>query len=281
MRPKAAAGTRRRSRRLLVIVTLLAVTLITVDAVGGNAFDPVRNAATDVFAPVGDAVAWASTPFRNVWAGITGYGELERDNARLQDELAQERSRRLANANAVERLDRLQREIDVGVQGDYSTEIARVATGAHSNFTDHRFEIDKGSSSGLEVGMPVTAGNGLVGRLVRVATNRSTVQLITDPTFVIGVRIGETQEIGVGHGSGPRNPFVVDTGISLESDVDVDDAVLTSGLDRAVMPPDLVVGRVKEIQPDEAAQSLILRVHLAAPVSQLDVVKVLKWVPSS
>lgn len=281
MRPKPAAGTRRRSRRLLVIITLLAVTLITVDSVGGNAFDPVRNAATDVFAPVGDAVAWASTPFRNAWAGITGYGELERENTQLREDLVELRSDRLANANAVESLERLREEIDVGVQGDIPTEIARVATGAHSNFTNHRFEIDKGSSSGLEVGMPVTAGNGLVGRLARVATNRSTVQLITDPAFEIGVRIGETQEIGVGHGSGPRNPFVVDTGISLESDVEVDDAVLTSGLNRAVMPPDLVVGRVKEVQPDEAAQSLILRVDLAAPISQLDVVKVLKWVPSS
>ncbi|MCZ7631798.1 MAG: rod shape-determining protein MreC [Microthrixaceae bacterium] len=281
MRPKPAAGTRGRSRRLLVIVTLLAVTLITVDAVGGDALDPVRNTATDVFAPVGDGVAWASTPLRNAWAGITGYDELERENARLRDELAEQRSHRLANANAVEQLGRLRKEIDVGVQGDIPTEIARIATGARSNFTDHRLEIDKGSSSGLEVGNPVTAGNGLVGRLVRVAANRSTVQLITDPTFVIGVRIGETQEIGVGHGSGPQSPFVVDTGISLESEVEVDGAVLTSGFDRAVMPPDLVVGRVKEVQPDEAAQSLILRVDLAAPISQLDVVKVLKWVPSS
>lgn len=280
MRSKPAAGPRRRSRRVLVIVTLLAVTLITVDAVGGDAFDPVRNAATDVFAPVGDAAAWVSTPFRNAWAGITGYDRLERENSRLREELAEQRSDRLANANAVEQLGRLRREIDVGVQGDIPTEIARVATGAHSNFTNHRLEIDKGASSGLAKGMPVTAGNGLAGRIVRVAADRSTVQLITDPAFEIGVRIGETQEIGVGHGSGAQSPFVVDTGISLESEVEVHDAVLTSGFDRAVMPPDLVVGRVAEIQPDEAAQSLILRVDLAAPISQLDVVKVLKWVPS-
>lgn len=266
---------------MLVIITLAAITLITVDALGGDALDPVRNAATDVFSPVGDAVAWVSTPFRNAWAGITGYGELRDDNERLRRELAEARSDHLANANALEQLERLRREIDVGVQGDMPTEIARVATGAHSNFSDHRLEIDKGASSGLEVGMPVTAGNGLVGRLVRVAAERSVVQLITDPNFVIGVRIGETQEIGVGHGSGPRNPFVVDTGISLESDVEVNDAVLTSGLARAVMPPDLVVGRVSEIQPDEAARSLILRVEPAAPIDQLDVVKVLEWVPAS
>lgn len=281
MRPKPAAGPRRRSRRVLVIITLLAVTLVTIDAVGGDAFDPVRNAATDVFSPVGDAVAWASTPLRNAWAGITGYGELEEDNARLREEVAELRAEELANANAAEQLERLRREIDVGVQGDIPTEIARIATGPNSNFTDHRLEIDKGSSSGLEVGMPVTAGNGLVGRLVRVARNRSTVQLATDPAFVIGVRIGETQDLGVGHGSGPRSPFVVDTGISLESDVEVDDAVLTSGLDRSVMPKDIPIGRVEEVQPDEAARSLILRVDFAAPMSQLDVVKVLKWVPSS
>lgn len=264
-----------------MIITLLAITLVTIDSVGGGALDPVRNVASDVFSPVGSAVRWVTTPVRNAWAGITGYDELRDDNEQLREQVAELRSELAGRENDSEELRRLQEEVGIEVQGDIPFQIARVASGPRNNFTDHRFEIDKGSSAGLEVGMPVTAGNGLVGRLVRVAGNRSVVQLATDPAFVIGVRVAETQDIGVGHGSGAGNPFVVDRGIELEDEVDVGDAVLTSGLDRSVMPPDQVIGRVIEVQPDEAARSLILRVEFAAELSQLDVVKVLEWVPSS
>lgn len=280
MRP-APSGSRRRSRRVLVVITLLAITLISIDALGGNAFDPVRSAATDVVAPVGDAVRWVSTPFRNAWNGITGYDELREENESLRRELAEVDSNDIKYRNAMEKLERFTRERDIGFQGDIPTEMARVATGPRNNFTDHRLEIDKGASSGLEVGMPVTAGGALVGRIERVASNRSVVQLATDPAFVIGIRVVETQDLGVGHGSGPKGPFVVDTGIELVDEVDVGDAVVTSGLSRAVMPPDLPVGVVSEVQPDEAARSLILRVDFGASFSQLDVVQVLKWVPSS
>lgn len=278
MRPPRS-GSRRRSRRVLLVVTLLAITVITVDAVGGDALDPVRNATAEVVGPAGDAVRWATTPFRNAWAGITGYDELEQENRELRDQLDEALAEDIGNRNAVEQLDRLREQLDIGFVGEIPTEVARVASGPRSNFTDHRLEINKGSESGLEVGMPVVTKGGLAGRLERVGPTRSVVQLATDPAFVIGVRVAETQDLGIGHGSGPDGPFVVDTGIELVDQVEVGDALVTSGLNRAVMPPDLPVGVVSEVQPDEAARSLILRADLSAKLSQLDVVQVLKWVP--
>jgi rod shape-determining protein MreC len=264
---------------VLLVVTLLAVTVITVDAVGGDALDPVRNATAEVVGPAGDAVRWATTPFRSAWSGITDYDELEQENQELRDQLDEALAADIENRNAVEQLDRLREQLDIGFVGEIPTEVARVASGPRSNFTDHRLEINKGSESGLEPGMPVVTKGGLAGRLERVGPNRSVVQLATDPAFIIGVRVAETQDLGIGHGSGPNGPFVVDTGIELVDQVEVGDAVVTSGLDRAVMPPDLPVGVVSEVQPDEAARSLILRADLSAKLSQLDVVQVLKWVP--
>lgn len=260
------------------MVTLLAVIVISVDALGGGS-DGVRNAASDAIGPAGDAVRWVTTPFRNGWAGITGYEELEEENQELRDQLDEVLAEDVENRNAAEQLDRLREQLDIGFYGEIPSEIARVASGPRNNFTDHRLEINKGSDSGLDVGMPVVTKGGLVGRLERVADTRSVVQLVTDPSFVIGVRVAETQDLGVGHGSGPEGPFVVDRGIELTDEVDVGDAMVTSGLNRAVMPPDLPVGLVAEVQPDEAARSLILRADFTAQLSQLDVVQVLKWVP--
>ena len=253
------AGSRRRSRRVLLVITLAAVTLVTLDASGVDAFTPVRNA----------------------WAGITGYGDLEEENEQLREELAELRSGEITESNYAEQLRRLTEQLDLNFAGDIPSQIARVASGPRSNFADHRLEIDKGSDAGLEVGNPGVTSSGVVGRVERVATNRSVVQLATDPSFSMGVRVAETQDIGIGHGSGPEGPFVVDRGIELVDDIEVGFPVVTSGLDRAIMPPDLPVGFVEEVQPDEAARSLILRVGFAAEFSQLDVVQVLRWTPPS
>ena len=151
--------------------------------------------------------------------------------------------------------------------------------GLRFGFGNMNESVNITGSTVTQSGMPVVTKAGLVGRLERVAGGTSIVQLISDPSFAVGVRVAETQDLGIGHGSGADKPFVVDRGIEITDRVSTGDAVVTSGLQRAVMPPDIPVGVVSEIQPDEAAGSLILRVDLAAELGQLDVVQVLKWVP--
>jgi cell shape-determining protein MreC len=45
------------------------------------------------------------------------------------------------------------------------------------------------------------------------------------------------------------------------------------------MPPDVPVGHVQEVVPDESSQTLVLRVRFSARLSELDVVQVMKWTP--
>lgn len=276
MRPSGQK--RNRSRRVLVVITLLAITLVTIDATGGGAFDPVRNLATDVTSPISGAIGWVTTPFSNAWAGVFGYGDLKDENDSLREELDEIRGNGIRETNAQEQLARLNDQLNIRFVEGTPTEVARAASGPRSNFDDNRMEIDKGSDQGLAVGMPVVTKAGLVGRLERVASTRSIVQLITDPDFQIGVRIGDTQHVGVGHGSGWGNPFIVER-VEVNTDIDVGDVILTSGFDRSVMPPLLPVGTTTEIITDSASNSLLLRVDLSAELQRLDVVQVMKWTP--
>jgi rod shape-determining protein MreC len=264
---------------VLLVITLLAITFVTIDATGGGAFDPVRNTASDVVSPLAGAVEWVTTPFRNAWAGVTGYEDLQVENERLRSELDDLEGREITEANAAEQLERLQQQLNIGFVEEIPTQVARVTSGDRNNFEDHRVEIDKGRDAGLEVGMPVVTRGGLVGRIERVSADRSVVQLATDPTFVIGVRLADTQVLGVGHGSGAGAPFVVDRGPELSDEVAEGEFVLTSGLDRSVMPPDVPVGSVQQVVPDESSQTLVLRVRFSARLSELDVVQVMKWTP--
>jgi rod shape-determining protein MreC len=266
---------------VLLVLTLVAVTLITLDARGVAVFDGVRNVASDVFAPVRGAFDWVTTPFRNAWNGMTGFGDLEQENRELRDELDALRADQAKEANAQEQLARLNEQLQLGFVQDIPTQIARVTSGPYSNFSDYRLELDKGSDSGLAEGMPVVTRAGLVGRLERVSRTRSVVQLATDPDFVVGVRLATSQDLGVGRGGGEANRFIVDRGIELEDPVEPGEAVLTSGLDNSVMPPDVPIGLVDEVIPDENTREQLLRVRYAVDFSQLDVVQVLKWTPPS
>jgi rod shape-determining protein MreC len=278
VRPDAG---RRRPRYVLLVLTLLAITLITLDSQDVPVFDGARNVASDVFAPIGGAVSTVTSPFRNAWRGVTDYDDLEAENRRLRRQVDRVRGDRIRGRNAEEQLRRLNEQLELGFAQQLPTQIARVTSGPFSNFDDFRMEIDKGSSAGLREGMPVVTTAGLVGRLERVSRSRSVVQLATDPDFVVGVRLASSQDLGVGRGGGDTNRFLVDRGIEIGDPVQPGEAVLTSGLTTSVMPPDVPIGTVDEVTPDEDARIQFLRVRYAVDFSQLDVVQVLEWLPPS
>jgi len=261
------------------VLTLIAVTLITLDARGVGVFDSVRSGSSDAFGPVGDAAAWITSPFRNAWNGITGYDDLKSENAELAERIDELESEQGREQNAQAQLDALNEQLNLGFIGEIPTQIARVASGPFSNFSDYRLQLDKGSDAGLDVGMPVVTKGGLVGRIIRVSSTRSVVQLATDPDFRIGVRVASTQDIGIGHGGGEAGNFIVEQGIELTDPVKPGDVLLTSGLENSVMPPDIPIGTISQVTPDEDAQAQLLQVDFEVDFTRLDVVQVLKWTP--
>lgn len=284
MRPLSQPGSgRKRSRYILLIVTLLAVTLITLDSRGVIAITSTKEGALDVLAPVRGGARWVTTPVRNAWNGITGYDELREENAALQEELDALRGDRIVGANAIEELARLNEQLGIESVKGLETQIARVTTGSYSNFSDHTLEIDKGSDHGLAAGNPVVTKLGLVGRLVQVSRTRSVIQLITDPDLYIGVRLVSTQDMGLGRGGGEGESFIIDRAIDITDPVSVDEYVVTGGFENAIMPPghNIPVGLVEKVTPDAATRTQILHVDLNVDFSRLDVVQVVKWVPSS
>src|SRR3546814_4711203 len=113
--------------------------------------------------------------------------------------------------------------------GDVPTTAARVVAGAPSNFS-HTVEIDKGTDDGVREGMPVITGAGLAGKVVQATGGRSTVQLITDPEFKVGIRILSNNRTGTATGRGPGEQLIVDTSLTPEdAEVRRGTALTTSG----------------------------------------------------
>lgn len=101
--------------------------------------------------------------------------------------------------------------------------------------------IDKGSNQGLRRGMPVVTDQGLVGRVDAVIGSAARVQLITDPTSAVNVRLerADREAVLTGTLAGDLTLDLVPQDVSLE----LGDVVLTSGLGGSY-PPDLIIGQV-------------------------------------
>jgi len=268
--------TRRRSRYVLLVLSLLAVTLITLDSRGVGVFDGIRNTAGDVFAPVGDAFAWVTSPISNAWGGMSDYDDLKAENERLRQRVDELEGGEAEAANAVEQLERLQEQLQIEFVGDIPTQIARIATGPYSNFDTFRTEIDKGSDAGIREDMAVVTGAGLVGQVTEVSGNRSVVKLVSQRGERFGVRFADRPYIGVAEGRGDGQ--VISAEFPFEGEIATDDVLFTMG-GVSTYPPDIPVGKVTAINEEPGSLRKTLDVELFADLNDLEFVQVVLWTP--
>ena len=108
--------------------------------------------------------------------------------------------------------------------------------------------INRGTRDGIAVGMPVATDLGLVGRIIRVTSNASQVQLVNDENSAVSARLQTTRAEGsvIGQASGVLRMTFID----LDEDIVQNDLVITSGLG-GNFPPDIVIGQVTSIRQFE------------------------------
>ena len=273
-------GRRSGPRFTIIVMILLSVTILTLDAKDVPVIGSIRSGVLQALSPVERAFGAVSHPFRNAWKGVSNYDDLERENKRLQAENDKLRGAGEQNDALQAQVNDLKQQLDIPFPQPYQRVVAQVATGNFSSFDDSTAQIDRGSAAGIRVGNPVITNAGLVGRVVRVSASRSVVQLVTDPDLRLGIRV-KSDATGLGRGSGPNQPFLVDRSVPLTAQVAKGDLVTTSGSTRAIMPSDLPIGNVTSITRDQGQQIQILEVKLAADLSRLDYVQVIDWTPKA
>jgi rod shape-determining protein MreC len=274
------AGDRRspsRSRLTLLLLVLLSVTLLTLDGRDAGPFGALRSGVSSALAPVGNVVGAVFRPIGAAWGNLADGNGLRAQNEQLQERI-EELESAAAEAEAARReLAQLAADLDLEVVALVDTVVARVVSGGVTNF-DNTIAVNRGSNQGIRVGMPVVGGGGLVGRVIEVSGSRSTIQLVTDPSSRVGVRVAAGSGLGVLQGQGSENRALAtsfDRSISLAEG----DLLVTSGAERSVFPPDIAVGRVLSVSEDPVGLQKEAEVELSAPFSDLRYVTVLLWEP--
>ncbi len=274
-----AASRRNTSQRLtLVILILASITVVTV-AYKGEArqvISSVRNGAGDAVAPVQRGIAAVLHPIGNLFAGMAGYGGALSENQRLQIEVGRLRRQLIEAQQAQEQLDQLRLEQNLPFAGGIPEVLAEVISSPSSNF-DLTIEIDRGTSNGVGVGMPVVSGVGLVGSVISAGEDTAVVQLLTDPRSLVGVRFGNGI-VAVAQGQGEGDPLQLQY-VSEASVTYPGAPVVTSGLDIAAYPSGIPVGTVASVRHTGGSLTSQVLVTPLVNLSILQYVAVLQWLP--
>ncbi len=188
----------RRTRLVLGVLLVIAITLITLDFRDGGA-SPARSLGADIFGPIEQVTHDVTDPVASLFDSITGgpsaqgtIATLQRQNAELRAELSAAQLSKAARKQLAQLL-----QLDAG---GYRIVTASViaAGGSFSNTVT----LDAGSNDGIKPDETVLNGWGFVGTVTQVSADTSTVLLANDASSVVGVQLAGGGEIGAVTGTG-------------------------------------------------------------------------------
>ena len=269
----------RPSRAVLVLLLLASVTVITLDARGGDSspLDPLRSAVGTVVGPVETGTAAAVRPFRAVPAFFHTNRALRDDVARLRAQNSQLRGQLATSSLDRNRAAELDGLLSTSQQTGYALVPARVVAMGPAQAFSRTVTIDAGRAAGVRPDMTVVDNDGLVGRVIRSDRSTSTVLLLVDQESVVGGRLGSSMEIGFLRGRG-------DVGSGARLDLDLVDPSATATRDESVVTwgskggapyvAGIPVGRVTAVSASPRQQSTQAVITPYVDFTSLDLVGV-------
>ena len=132
--------------------------------------------------------------------------------------------------------------------------------------------INRGSDDGLRRGMPVVTQKGLIGRIAAVTAGAARVQLITDPSSTVNVRLEPSGAQAILQGQ-LTGEIILDM-IPQGANVQAGDLVLTSGLGGGY-PANILIGQVASIRSRDQDIFQRASVQAVADFSQINIVLVI------
>jgi len=249
---------------------MLSFVLLSANRGGTRRYDPLGAVFLEVMRPMQSVTVQTTGSVSSLWSRYLALVAVSAENDRLRLRLRAfeaERHRDVEIELENRRLSRLLGfRADVPSEGVTARVIGRDASGLFQTLAPNRGETD-----GIKPGMAVVCADGVVGRIAQASPHAARVLLISDHNSGVDALVQRTRARGIVEG-------IVDDGCGLKfvkrtEDVQVGDAVITSGLD-GIFPKSLPVGHVVAV--DKRGQGLFQYAEVAPRVdfSQLEEVLV-------
>ncbi|MCL2702210.1 MAG: rod shape-determining protein MreC [Defluviitaleaceae bacterium] len=242
---------KRRKRAFIISLIIFCLLLITVTALAGGGPTFLGRAFVTVTSPVQSGLTGTGNWLGERLGYFRGMAALYEENRRLTAEnalLVMENSLLRYLEEAVEEYAML---LDTQLRySNYDTMVAQVRASDPGNWYN-RFIIDRGSSHGIEVNMPVLANGALIGRISKTWPYSALVESIIDDGSGVSAKVYRTNHVGVVRGDVElMMEGLVRMGFtSLGVDVAVGDEIQTSQLS-SYYPPGITIGHVVSVEVD-------------------------------
>lgn len=254
----------------LVILLLFAIGLIGL-ALGGY-LTPLSRIFLN---PLVDAQTWLATRVQTIKNSIDAPQDVQRlqqANADLENEVARLQAEIIQLEQQLSETRILEALVDFArINPDFRYVGASVIGTDPSPFVKYVM-INRGSDDGLRRGMPVVTNQGLTGRIAAVTAGAARVQLITDPTSSINVRIEPSRAQAVLTGS-ITGELTLEM-IPQSAEVQIGDLVLSSGLG-GNYPPNILIGQIVSVRQKETDLYQSAAIQPVVDFSQLEIVLVI------
>ena len=264
-------------------MTLLVANLIimAVDARDADGRQKILRVWTQTFAsPLQSTSSKVTGATSGFFQQIWNFRSTARENEQLRERLTQiETELHTAQQSAAEN-ERLKELLKLNEQSEIKNVPARVIARDPSVWFN-TITINRGTSSGIAVNMPVVTAGGIVGRVITVSPWASQVMLITDEKAGAGAVVGQLGSGALGSVKGRA-----DLGVALIEmryvsgleKVENGDYVMTTGQD-GIYPPGLNIGRVVEVKSGTATTAHQILIQPGAQLDHLEEVAVLLYHP--
>jgi rod shape-determining protein MreC len=267
-----------RQRAPLWLVSLLIVNLIVmaVDARDADGQQKVLRIWTQTFAsPLQNASSKASNATSGFFQQIWNFRSTAQENDQLKQRLSAVETARQAETEN----ERLKELLKLNEHNEIKSVPARVIA-RDASVWFNTITINRGSTSGVEVNMPVVTGSGIVGRVITVSPFASQVMLITDEKAGAGAvvgQLGQSGALGSVRGRADLGVALIEMRyVSGLEKVEINDNVMTTGQD-GIYPPGLNVGRVVDVKNGTATQAHQIFIQPGAQLDHLEEVAVLLY----
>lgn len=271
---------RQRAPIWLVILLLTNLVIMAVDARDSATRQRLIRVWVQALAsPAQSISSGASGAGTNFVSQIVNFRRSAVENERLKEELAQARLE-VQNAHQTwEENERLKGLLNLKEKTGYDQIAARVIA-RDSSIWFNTITIDRGSSAGIALNMPVVTAGGIVGRVIALSPWTAQVMMLSDEKAAAGAIVGQlggSGALGSVRGLG-ENGLIEMRYVSGLEKVEVGDYVLTTGQD-GIYPPGLSVGEVVQVKHGTATQPHQILIRPGAKLDQLEEVAVLLYRP--
>ncbi|MDO4546894.1 MAG: rod shape-determining protein MreC [Clostridia bacterium] len=246
----------------IVLVTLAVIVLAYILLSQDSGVSSPASYIGSVFAPVQNALSTATRFVRNVVTGAQDYLNLVAENEENKRTITALQIQLSLMADDASENERLQALLDTrDTYADMQSLYAKVI-GKDPGVWFDTFTINRGSSDGVEVNMPVITADGLAGRIYEVGLNYSKVMSVIDSRSAVACLIERTRDNGVMRGQISQESTTSECNmyyLPVVNDIIPGDVVLTSGVDM-LFPQGLTVGTVSSVsrQSDLSDQYIVV-----------------------